>query len=119
MKRISIARARKRLGESKIIGASTHNLAQALKAQRQGADYVAVGPIFSTPTKPGIKPVGVKLLKRVKKNIKVPIVAIGGINRSNVLKIKNEGIHRVAVIRAVVCAKDVKAAAIRLRKILS
>lgn len=118
LKRTSIARARKRLGESKIIGASTHNLAQALKAQREGADYVAVGPIFSTPTKPGKKPVGVSLLKRVKKNIKVPIVAIGGIDKSNIQRIKNAGIEHAAVIRAVVCAKDIKAAATRLRKVL-
>jgi len=118
LRKTSIARTRKRLGEDKIIGISTHSLLQALKAVRQGADYISVGPVFRTPSKPGIKPVGTGLLRRVRKKVKVPIVAIGGINQSNIQKIKNAGIQRVAVIRAVVSARNVKAAAARLRKIL-
>jgi thiamine-phosphate pyrophosphorylase len=118
LKKGSISQARKRLGEDRIIGISTHSLNQAVSAARQGADYVSVGPVFGTPSKPGIKPVGIELLRRVKKKVKVPIVAIGGINQSNIHKIKKAGIERVAVIRAVVSARNIKAAAARLRKIL-
>ncbi len=114
----SIAQARRRLGEGKIVGVSTHSLGQALSAVRQGADYISVGPIFSTPTKPGTKPVGLGLLRKVRQAVKIPIVAIGGINQSNIRKIKNAGIERVAVIRAVAGARNIKAAVIRLRKIL-
>ncbi|MBU0573918.1 MAG: thiamine phosphate synthase [Candidatus Margulisbacteria bacterium] len=92
--------ARKTLGDYKIIGISTHNLSQALKAQKDGADYISVGPIFKTPSKPGVKPLGVMALKRIRKKISIPIVAIGGIDPSNIAQIHKTGVSRTAGIRA-------------------
>ncbi|OGC04320.1 thiamine-phosphate diphosphorylase [candidate division WOR-1 bacterium RIFOXYA12_FULL_43_27] len=92
-------KARKILGPDKLIGVSTHNLAEALKAQRAGADYIAIGNIFETPSKPGKNGIGAQKLKVISEKLKVPVVAIGGINRNNISKIKAVGIDRVAAIR--------------------
>jgi thiamine-phosphate pyrophosphorylase len=98
---ISLRKVRKELGEEKIIGVSIHSLAQALHAEKLGADYIAVGPVFPTPSKPQVKPVGLGLLKKVIKRIKIPVVAIGGINPSNLDQIKRVGCQRVAAIRGI------------------
>jgi len=93
-------KARKILGDYKIIGISTHSMQQALKAQKDGADYISVGPIFKTPSKPGVKPLGISTVKRIKAKIHVPIVAIGGIDRANIGRIHKAGVSRTAGIRA-------------------
>ena len=98
---VSFRKVRKELGEEKIIGVSTHSLVQALRAEKLGADYIAVGPVFPTPSKPQVKPVGLGLLKKVIKRIKIPVVAIGGINPSNLDQIKRVGCQRVAAIRGI------------------
>jgi thiamine-phosphate pyrophosphorylase len=100
LKRESIRSIRKKLGDHKIIGVSTHSFAQALSAEKAGADYISVGPVFKTPSKPNTRPVGLRLLRRVIKRVKIPVVAIGGINRRNVEKIRKIGCQRAAVIRA-------------------
>lgn len=97
----SIRTARRILGKTKIIGLSCSNLKQALKAQRQGADYIGFGPIFSTPTKPQRRSVGVKLLKEIKKRIKIPFFAIGDINPDNIDLVRQSGAIRVASCRAI------------------
>ena len=112
----SIKAVRKKLGLGKIIGVSTHSFAQAVHAERAGADYIAVGPIFKTPTKPDVAAVGLKLLSRVLSRIKVPVVAIGGINSSTIYSVKKAGCLRVAVIRAVLAKRNIKNAVIELRK---
>lgn len=103
-------RARKILGADKLIGVSTHNLKEAMKAQRDGADYIAVGNIFETESKPGKKGIGVEKLRGISKKLKVPIVAIGGINSNTIQKIKDVGVDRVAVIRAIVAAENISKA---------
>jgi thiamine-phosphate pyrophosphorylase len=110
---VSIARSI--LGEDKIIGFSTHSFKQAVNAEKAGADYISVGPIFPTPSKEGVLPVGLKLLKKVKQRVKIPIVAIGGINDSNIYNVKRAGVKRAAVIRAVVGVDNIKSAVKRLR----
>ena len=97
----SIIKARKILGLSKIIGRSVQTLAQAIQAQKQGADYLGVGPIFKTPIKPNEKVVGLKILKQIVKKVKLPVVAIGGIDRSNLSKILKTSCIRYATIRGV------------------
>ena len=69
--------ARRLLGKNKIIGISCHNLTQALKAEAQGADYISIGPIFLTQTKPNLKPINSRLIKTIKQKIKIPFFAIG------------------------------------------
>ena len=99
-KKVGLRKLRKELGEEAIIGISASNLSEAMRAQRRGADYVGVGPIFSTPIKAELKPLGTKLLAKIVKRTKIPVVAIGGIDRTNVNKVRQAGCRRVAVIRA-------------------
>jgi len=114
--KFSIRRVRKELGADKILGISTHSFNQAVKAEKLGADYISVGPIFSTPSKPGTKPVGLRLLRKVIKHLTIPVVAIGGIDKSKLPGIKKTGADRFAVIRAVLEAKDISQAVRSLRK---
>lgn len=103
--------ARKLLGRNKIIGATVRNLSQALKAQREGADYVSLGPIFSTKTKKDLPPPrGLKVIAQIKEKIKIPLIAIGGINRHNVAKVMRAGADGVAVVSVVVGARNVQKA---------
>ncbi len=97
---ISISVARKILSPDKLIGKSCHSLKQALSAQKEGADYLGIGPIFSTPTKPEYQPVGLGLINKVKEKINLPIFAIGGINADNVKLVMDAGATGVAVCRA-------------------
>ena len=73
-----------------LVGCSTHNLDQALEAKRQGADYIGIGPVFATPTKPTYNPVGLELIQSVTRVVETPHVAIGGIDASNVQGFKPE-----------------------------
>lgn len=114
----TVARARKILGRDKLIGVSCHNLRQAIAAQKAGADYIAIGPIFSTPTKPKTKALGLAIINKLKERIKIPFFAIGGINLKNLQKVLSAGAERIAVIRAVSAASNPARAARKLLKAL-
>ena len=107
--------ARQILGSNKIIGKSCHSLKQAIKAQEEGADYISIGPIFKTPTKPEYNPVGLKLLKEARARLKIPVVAIGGINKDNIGLVKKSGAKIIAVVRAICQAKDIMKAVQELK----
>lgn len=94
-----IADARKQLGNDAIIGASCYNrLENAEKAIAEGADYVAFGRFFPSRTKPNAVQANLDLLESAAKELTVPIVAIGGVNRSNAAQLINHGAHAIAVI---------------------
>ncbi len=93
-----------RLANMRIVGLSTHSLEQALAAERDGADYIGVGPVFSTATKPGVKPVGVELVREVAARVKTPFFAIGGITLDNIGEVLEAGATRVAVVSAILQA---------------
>lgn len=100
--------ARQILGEHKIIGVSTHSVKQAQQAEKEGADYIAIGPIFSTSSKPKAgPPKGTQIISQVKEMIKIPLVAIGGINLDNIDKTLGAGADGIAVINAVFQEADV------------
>jgi thiamine-phosphate pyrophosphorylase len=102
--------ARKLLGKNKIIGLTAHNLGEAIKAQRIGAAYLGVSPIFSTNTKSDAgKPAGVQLIKEIKQRVSIPIIAIGGISLSNAAKVIQAGADGLCAISVLVSRKDVKA----------
>lgn len=101
----------KAAGVSLFIGKSTHSLEQALAAQKEKVNYIGVGPVFSTPTKPGRRPVGLELVREVSRAIEIPFVAIGGIDEANVESVLNAGANRIAVVRAIFDAKDITYAA--------
>ncbi len=105
---IPVALARRLLGSRKIIGKSTHSLAQARRTAKEDVDYIAVGPIFSTPTKPRARPVGVELIARVRKTTNKPIIAIGGISGQNLREVLQAGADGAAVISAILKARSVR-----------
>ena len=82
------------------IGKSTHSLSQALKAQREDVDYIGVGPVFKTPTKPDYPPVGIDFVRQASANVRRPFVAIGGIDLTNIETVLEAGARRIAVVRA-------------------
>lgn len=104
---LSIQLARKILGKDKLIGISCHNLSQAIKAQDNQVDYISIGPVFATDTKPQAKAIGLELLKEIKRKIKIPFFVIGGINEDNINRVLSCGAKRVAMCRAVCRAKNV------------
>jgi len=110
--------ARKILGDDYLIGISTHNLAEAQQAAEQGADYIGVGAMFPSGTKTDASVTGIEELKRIRKALSIPIVAIGGINKSNISQFKGIGVG-VAVSSAVVGQDDPKQAAQELRRLIS
>ncbi len=94
---LPLKEARRILGKRKIIGISTHSIEEAIAAEAGGADYIGFGPIFHTETKDAGKPKGLRALKEIKKLIKIPVVAIGGIKAENLESVIDSGAEAVAV----------------------
>ncbi len=113
---LPVRMARQILGHHKIVGCSAHSLGQALQAAGDGADYVSCGPLFATPTKPDYEPVGLDLLKQYVSFVRIPFVAIGGIDAENVGNIVRAGADRVATVRAVCGAGDIEKAAREMKE---
>jgi thiamine-phosphate pyrophosphorylase len=100
--------ARKMLGPEKIIGMTVHNIAEALEAQRLGADYLGVSPIFQTATKSDAgKPAGIALIEEIRARVDIPLIAIGGINLANASEVVRAGADGLCAISAVVAKEDV------------
>jgi thiamine-phosphate pyrophosphorylase len=98
---LPLREARKIMGKDAIIGISTHTIEQAIIAQKDGADYIGFGPIFHTTTKDAGSPQGTDRLREVKKHIDIPVVAIGGINITNIRSVIEAGADAVAVASAI------------------
>jgi len=92
-------RAREITPDNFIIGISTHSLLQAVEAENRGADYIGIGPVFSTPTKKTYKPIGLSTVKEVLIRVNIPVVAIGGLNLGNIGELVEIGIKNVAMVR--------------------
>ena len=107
------------LANMRLVGRSTHSLDQALAAERDGADYLGVGPVFATATKPGVKPVGLELVREVHERVATPFFAIGGITLDNVDRVLEAGARRIAVVSAILGAADVTKAAAAFKARLS
>ncbi len=104
--------------EGRLIGRSTHSLGQAQLAVNEGADYIAVGPVYPTPTKEGRAAVGTALVSRVAGIVDRPLVAVGGIDHDNAAAVVEAGAHALAVVRAVYDAVDPAEAARRLHELI-
>ena len=98
------------------IGLSTHAPAQAQKAIDAGADYVAIGPVFATGTKPGARPVTLEYVRWAAANVSVPWFAIGGINLQTIDEVRAAGARRVCVVSAILNAPDVAKACAEFRR---
>jgi thiamine-phosphate pyrophosphorylase len=99
------------MGHRKIVGVSTHSLPEALEAQKAGADYVSCGPLWSTPTKPEYKAVGQNLVGLYNAALRIPFVAIGGIDLTNIDQVVSSGAKTVAVVRALFDSENPASAA--------
>ena len=114
---LEAGRARQVLGPDKLIGVSAHSVAEALAAQAAGADYLGVGAAFVTGTKTDARPISRETIRAITAAVDIPVVAIGGISRDNILELRNCGLDGVAVVSALFAQADVKAAAEELLRL--
>ena len=114
----SISLAREKAGRAIIVGKSTHNLAQAAAAQREGADYIGFGPIFATPTKPDYEPIGLQDIKQLHVDVQLPIFCIGGIKIDNLEQVIAAGARRVAIVSGLLKASNIVEYARACKKLL-
>jgi thiamine-phosphate pyrophosphorylase len=101
-----------------VVGKSTHSIEQAVAAEREGADYVGFGPIFSTPTKPDYPPVGLTHIREVHARVSIPIFCIGGIKSENLSQVINAGAKRVVIVSGLLQASDIAEYARVCKKLL-
>lgn len=101
---------RKALQIDKIIGVSTRTVEQARAAAAQGADYIAAGSVYPSPSKPEAEVIGLKQLRKIREAVPLPIVAIGGIDRENIGEVMSTGVESAAVISAVITQKNIEEA---------
>ncbi len=107
---------RAKVGPNKIVGVSAQTVEQALLAEKHGADYLGVGAVFPTGSKDDADDVSYETLKAICEAVSIPVVAIGGISQENVSRLAGSGICGVAVISAIYAAKDICAAASKLKR---
>lgn len=116
---MELKQAREILGPDKIIGVSAHNVEEAVQAEKNGADYLGAGAVFSTASKADVTSLSMETLKEICEAVSIPVVAIGGISEENMDQLKGTGISGVAVISALFAQADVCQAATRLCEKLS
>lgn len=114
---VSVKSARDMLGRHKIIGVSAKNAHTAVSAQLEGADYIGAGSVFSTSTKLDAENINLDILKEITSSVSIPVVAIGGINKDNVLNLPGCGIDGICAISAIFGQADVRKAASELFKL--
>lgn len=112
---MEVGDVRSLLGPDKIIGVSAHSVEEALLAEKRGADYLGVGAAFSTNSKKDVSCISHKTIRDICQAVQIPVIAIGGINETNIEELKGTGICGVAVISAIFAKKDITGAARTLR----
>lgn len=108
---------RRRVGDRMIVGVSAHTVKEALEAVRNGADYLGVGAVFSTSTKTDVDVMSFETLSDICRAVDIPVVAIGGISKHNILQLSGSGVAGVAVVSAIFGAEDPGAAAAELLRL--
>ena len=114
---MAAGRVRELVGDKMMIGVSAHSVKEAVEAVKNGADCLGVGAIFSTSTKKDASVLDLSVVSDICKAVSVPVVAIGGIKKDNILKLKGTGVDGVALVSAIFAAKDIKAECEELRKL--
>jgi thiamine-phosphate pyrophosphorylase len=112
---LSVDEARARAGSGVMVGKSTHALQQAIAAEKEGADYIGVGPIYATLTKPDYVPVGPALIRQVRAAVRVPQFCIGGVNEATLPEVIAAGAQRVVIVSALLQSADIPAYCQRVR----
>jgi thiamine-phosphate pyrophosphorylase len=111
--------AKRILGDSMIIGISAESLEDAIEAEKGGADYLGLSPIYATPTKTDTAPpLGLEGLREIRKAVRLPLVGIGGLNRDNAAEVVRSGADGIAVVSAIVAADDPEVAARELKDVI-
>lgn len=110
--------AREQAGAERLVGKSTHSLDQAVAGERDGADYIGVGPLFATPTKPDYLPVGLELIGQVAEKVRVPQFGIGGVNEKTLPEVLAAGARRVVIVSDLLKSGDIAAYCARVREVL-
>ena len=112
---LAAGEVRRRIGDEMILGVSVHTVEEARQAVRDGADYLGLGAVFPTSTKTDADPMSRESLRAICDAVDVPVVAIGGINRDNLLRLAGSGVDGVALVSAIFSAEDVEGACRDLR----
>ncbi|CUU50481.1 thiamine phosphate synthase [Clostridium beijerinckii] len=112
---IPAAIVRKVIGDDKILGVSTGFVNEALEAEKNGADYLGVGAMYSTGTKKDADSTSMNELRKIRENVSIPIVVIGGINKDRVKDFKGIGIDGLAIVSAIIAKEDITTAAKELK----
>ena len=112
-----VAEVRRIAGSRLIIGVSAHNVEEALAAEKAGADYLGCGAVFGSATKSNVHVLPLETLKNIAAAVKIPIVAIGGINENNMMRLAGSGIDGVAVISAIFGAADIESKCQELKRL--
>lgn len=113
---MEVKKARERLGNERITGVSAQTVEQAVRAERDGADYLGVGAVFPTGSKADAVEVDHQTLREICRAVQIPVIAIGGITKDNVKELNDSGICGIAVISAIFAEKDTKEAARSLKE---
>jgi len=103
----TIEKVRAQIKRPIVVGKSTHSIEQAVAAEREGANYIGFGPIFSTPTKPDYTPIGLEQIREVYKRVSIPIFCIGGIKSENLAQVIAAGAKRVVIVSGLLQATDI------------
>jgi thiamine-phosphate pyrophosphorylase len=110
----------RKLAPELLIGASTHSLEQALQAEKDGADYINIGPIFSTETKEGVgRSLGPEAIATISPHVQIPFTVMGGISEANIDQVLAQGARRVAMVSAITKAADIAAKVCSLKEKIS
>lgn len=115
---LPLLQARRLLGDKRIIGVTAPTLPLALEAESGGADYIGVGAVFGTTTKKDAKKNTIEVLSEIAHTVKIPVVAIGGINSTNISSLAGSGISGAAVVSGIIAKDDITAASRELLNIL-
>lgn len=112
---LPVAEVRRRVGDRMIVGVSVHNPEEARRAYEGGADYLGAGAVFGSTTKTNVKPLSHETLRAICDAVPIPVVAIGGISRTNLPQLAGTGVAGVAVVSGIFAAADITAACRELR----
>ena len=114
----TIEKVRAQIKRPIVVGKSTHSTEQAVAAEREGADYIGFGPIFSTPTKPDYSPIGLAQIREVHERVSIPIFCIGGIKSENLTQVIAAGAKRVVIVSGLLQAHNIAEYARACKKLL-
>ena len=112
---MAAGKVRRRVGDAMLLGVSVHTVEEARRAVRNGADYLGLGAVFPTSTKTDVDQMTNETLRAICDAVDVPVVAIGGINRGNLLKLSGSGVDGVALVSAIFSAEDIEDTCRKLR----